>query len=448
MPCRERLLCAAAASIISAGTDARPGANCHANDPNPAGRRAAGPIHRSHGDRGAALIIDRIGRIFATGRLNSLLLEVFAIFLGITASFALEEWRQQRQELVMFEHYLEGIYYDAARERATSRRSVYINNQLTATLNTLLSDEVDTLPEQELSTLVTLLEQGTPVSRPRNDGSYRALLSSNLTLALDDTLQQLHDLYAVRQQFLSYLDNVAAEQDVTPLSNFNLQSAGLPISILSWDENGHSLVSVSRQDLPMFAGVNRLLRDRGGAESQHGWAEAARRRLHDPDTRLLLRPQLDLLIEANDLTVAVMGINENIQAVVRERLPRLTLPVRTLGLLGSATEGGWLVPQAEPLGPEGGGGDWWSAEMNLRDGMAKFIANGNYGTSWGADYAWDVIDPMADPTHYLGDPAAVFPHGAGQLDGQNIPIRAGRYRVRFNIRSFEYQFVAVEKDNL
>ena len=61
------------------------------------------------------MIIDRISRIFGTGRLPSLMLEVFAIFLGISASFVVEEWRQNRQDVETFEHYLEAIYYEAER---------------------------------------------------------------------------------------------------------------------------------------------------------------------------------------------------------------------------------------------------------------------------------------------------------------------------------------------
>lgn len=32
------------------------------------------------------------------------------------------------------------------------------------------------------------------------------------------------------------------------------------------------------------------------------------------------------------------------------------------------------------------------------------------------------------------------PPGTGALDGQNIPLPAGRQRVRLNIRTFEYRF--------
>ena len=49
---------------------------------------------------------------------TTLLLEVFAIFLGITASFAVEEWREQQQEQEDFERYLQAVYYDALREEA------------------------------------------------------------------------------------------------------------------------------------------------------------------------------------------------------------------------------------------------------------------------------------------------------------------------------------------
>jgi hypothetical protein len=52
------------------------------------------------------MIIERISRIFGTGRLASLMLDVIAIFLGISASFVVEEWRQDRQDIETFDHFL------------------------------------------------------------------------------------------------------------------------------------------------------------------------------------------------------------------------------------------------------------------------------------------------------------------------------------------------------
>jgi hypothetical protein len=64
----------------------------------------------------------------------------------------------------------------------------------------------------------------------------------------------------------------------------------------------------------------------------------------------------------------------------------------------------------------------------------------NNSTSWGVDPEWAIVESGVDGTHYLGDPAAVFPSGVAMLDGQDLPIRAGRYRVRFNTHIFEYRF--------
>lgn len=384
------------------------------------------------------MIVDRISRIFGTGRLPSLLLEVFAIFLGISASFVVEEWRQNRQDIETFEHFLEAIYYEAEREESVTKRIVYQNNQVVGALNVLLGDDAQALPDDKLLALfnVVLL----PWGQLRGDASYQALLEADLSLPRDDTMQQIHDLYATRDLFFTIRERLIDDHSdalTLTMGDWGLQ-ANAPL--VSWDEAGKSLVTDARLDHPMFAGVRRLLQDYGEDKFARVSAERARRSLQNPASRQVLQQVLQRVVRSSDMAIAIMGTDQNIKAVVRERLPDIRLPVRSLGLVGSATSVGWVLPKAEPLAPERGQGDWWSAEMTLTDGMAKFVANENYGTSWGVDYSWEVIDPLAHETFYLGDPAAVFPVGTGVLDGQNIPVRAGRYLVRFNTRTFEYQF--------
>jgi hypothetical protein len=384
------------------------------------------------------MIIDRISRIFGTGRLPSLLLEVFAIFLGISASFVVEEWRQDRQDIETFEHYLEAIYYEAEREESVTKRIVYQNNQVVGALNVLLGKDAESLPDDRLLALFNVVLM--PWGQLRGDANYQALLEADLRLPRDDTMQQIHDLYATRDLFFTIRERLIDDHSdalTLTMGDWGLQ-ANAPL--VSWDEAGQSLVTDSRLDHPMFAGVRQLLQDYGEDEFARISAERARRSLRDPVSRQVLQQVLQRVVRSSDMAIAVMGTDQNIKAVVRERLPDIRLPVRSLGLVGSATRAGWVLPRAEPLAPERGQSDWWSAEMTLTDGMAKFVANENYGTSWGVDYSWGVIDPLAHETFYLGEPAAVFPAGTGVLDGQNIPIRAGRYRVRFNTRTFEYQF--------
>jgi hypothetical protein len=384
------------------------------------------------------MIIDRIMRVFGMGRLPFLILDVFAIFLGISASFLVEEWRQDRQDIQTFEHFLVAIYYDAEREQAVTSRIVYQNNQVIGALSVLLGKGVDALSDDELLSLLNVVLQ--PWGQPRGDASYQALLEADLTQPLDDTMKQIHDLYATRELFFSIRERLIDNHSATlaqTMGDWGLQTNA---PIVSWDEAGGSLVTDLRLDHPMYAGVRKLLEDYGEREFTRVSAERARRSLQDPANRRILQQVLHRVIRSSDMAIAIMGTDQNIKAVVRERLPGIRLPVRSLGLVGSATRAGWVLPQAEPLTPERGRNDWWSAELTLTDGMAKFVANENYGTSWGVQYSWDVIDPLAHETFYLGDPDAVFPVGTGALDGQNIPIRAGRYRVRFNVKTYEYAF--------
>lgn len=387
------------------------------------------------------MIIDRISRFFGTGRLPSLLLEVFAIFLGISASFVVEEWRQNRQDIETFEHFLEAIYYEAEREEAVTKRIVYQNNQVVGALNVLLGKDAESLPDDQLLALFNVVLM--PWGQLRGDANYQALLEADLRLPRDDTMQQVHDLYATRDLFFTIRERLIDDHSdalTLTMGDWGLQ-ANAPL--VSWDEAGQSLVTDARLDHPMFAGVRKLLQDYGEDEFARISAERARRSLQDPASRQVLQQVLQRVVRSSDMAIAVMGTDQNIKAVVRQRLPDIRLPVRSLGLVGSATDAGWVLPKAEPLAPERDQDDWWSAEMSLTDGMAKFVANANYGTSWGVDYSWEVIDPLVHETFYLGDPAAVFPAGTGVLDGQNIPIRAGRYLVRFNTRTFEYQFKAI-----
>jgi hypothetical protein len=251
-----------------------------------------------------------------------------------------------------------------------------------------------------------------PWGQLRGDAIYQALLEADLSLPRDDTMQQIHDLYATRDLFFTIRERLIDDHGdalALTMGDWGLQ-ANAPL--VSWDEAGQSLVTEARLDHPMYAGVRKLLQDFGEGKFTRNSAERARRSLQDPASRQVLRQVLQRVVRSSDMSIAVMGTDQNIKAVVRERLPDIRLPVRSLGLVGSATRAGWVLPKAEALAPERGQSDWWSAEMTLADGMAKFVANENYGTSWGVDYSWEVIDPLAHETFFLGDDT-VFPAGIG-----------------------------------
>lgn len=90
----------------------------------------------------------------------------------------------------------------------------------------------------------------------------------------------------------------------------------------------------------------------------------------------------------------------------------------TIGLIGSATPGGWDTETE--LIKDNGDPNLWKANITLVDGEAKFRANNAWAISWGD---------------------TLFPSGVGILSGPNIPVTAGDYQVTFNTATFEYNFL-------
>lgn len=86
-----------------------------------------------------------------------------------------------------------------------------------------------------------------------------------------------------------------------------------------------------------------------------------------------------------------------------------------ISIIGSATPGGWNTDT--DLSFKGNG--IFEAIVTLTDGEAKFRANHDWGTNWGG---------------------SGFPTGAAELNGANIPITAGTYKVTFDRVNLTYKF--------
>lgn len=87
----------------------------------------------------------------------------------------------------------------------------------------------------------------------------------------------------------------------------------------------------------------------------------------------------------------------------------------TIGIIGSATPGGWDTDTN--LNDNGDG--TFSLLISLTDGEAKFRANNSWDTNWGG---------------------SDFPSGIATQNGPNIPVTAGLYKVTFNPGTGEYNF--------
>ncbi len=386
------------------------------------------------------MFIDKIQRIFGTNRIQSLLLEVFAIFLGITASFAVEEWREERQDRQNYERYLQAIYFDALRENATARRFLVQGNQTVMALHTLQTEETDSLSDGELLTLTGLVF-GT-WSFPRGDSSYRALQSAGVSAPFDDTMQVLNSSYELNSDARHQLDELIADRNrlIDSLrSNYGtISNPGFAVR-----REDRSVGQGTRFDQPAYRAIRGLFYEGGEFLPQREGVRRLREAFREPEIDQLLTAEIEHVMQAMDQAINLADANYSILQAIREELPDLRLAVRSLALVGDATPTGWTEISGLSLQREFEGSDWWSAEVELRDGTLKLVANGVWGTSWGAPITFDRADPMEDDRVYLGDPAEVFPSGTAEFDGLNIPVKGGRYEVRFNIHTFEYEFAAI-----
>jgi 1,4-alpha-glucan branching enzyme len=89
----------------------------------------------------------------------------------------------------------------------------------------------------------------------------------------------------------------------------------------------------------------------------------------------------------------------------------------TVGIIGSATPGGWDNSTAMTKGTDGH--SWTLENFQLSDGAAKFRANNDWTVNWGSN---------------------TFPKGTGTQNGPDIPIPGGTYNIYFNDVTGEYDF--------
>jgi hypothetical protein len=101
----------------------------------------------------------------------------------------------------------------------------------------------------------------------------------------------------------------------------------------------------------------------------------------------------------------------------------LTTPTfPTVGIIGSATAGGW--DNDTNLTQDPANAHVWTGTVTLTDGVAKFRANDAWDVNWGG---------------------ATFPSGYGFGNGPDIAVKAGTYFVRLNDATGEYAFMPANR---
>lgn len=367
--------------------------------------------------------------------LGLLVLEAAVIFAGITASFWMEEWRQSRDDLDTYHHLLEEIYYNAVIDESRLPLAIAGNNLALkdALEMSVLDSELPPDPELWRRLEHIFWASATGI----NDAGYVRLSNTSLSIPFDETMITLDDAFASLTGLRGAMED--GDRQIEALRAAHWRSAGMVSCWGAASDDGSTVL----MDRPYMAEIRKLLYPDGVCITQAENDSLARDLVTSPGFRNALRQVIDLRQGTAWLIGWQAGAIESIKSAIEMRLPDVSLPIASMELInwpaGETTERTEDQTPMRRSGPH-----TWEVTLELPDGFIKFKANEDWSINWGAPFP-----TMIDAPGFLWSSDQVrvedvFPSGAADLHGMNLPIRGGHYRVSFNSQTFEYQFEEVE----
>jgi hypothetical protein len=369
--------------------------------------------------------------------LGLLVLEAAVIFAGITGSFWIEEWRQNREDLDTYHHLLEEIYYNAVIDESRIPLSIADNNLALRNALELAVLDAEPPPGSELWTQLNHILAG--AGSGINTAGYVRLSNTSLSIPFDETMVTLDGAFASMGGLQSGMENL--NDEIRELRARQWSSAGMVSCTGVVADDG----STSLMDRPYMTEIRALLYPDGECATHAANVVLARELLADPDFRNTLRQVIEVRQGAAWLFGWQQQAIDLIKSAIEKRLPDVSLPIVSMQLInwpsGLPTTRTERQTTMRRTGP-----DTWEAIAELPDGFIKFKANEDWSINWGAPFP-NIIDTpgwlWSSDRVRVED---VFPSGGAHLNGMNLPVRAGTYRATFNSRTFEYRFEEVVAD--
>ncbi len=364
---------------------------------------------------------------------NIFLLEILAVFIGISGSLYVDKWRQQQDDYETLDRELRNLYYELSRN--VSNDSVANNINVDATRSTILLTFGDwrNLSDEEL---LDHFRNATFVYAPNLEAVELRANNSTLSIPFSGVLAQI-------EASLSDLNMVIAlaalnVEEIYSDSRHLIKAANIVLP---------AAFEAGFRDEDLVDDVEALFDITGGISSEfvadeHNIA-TIRSAIEDPQVQMKLR-QLITLRQHNGLNIlTLVQFKRDILEAIRRYAPDISVPFVEVGIDGSATRFGWQTYL--PMRQDGADPDVWHTTLDLVDGSVKFRADRAWVVNWGSSVSEAGIGE--NMWEFAGDVSAAFPTGTASLNGSNIPVRAGRYDISFNTRTLEYSFELVEADD-
>jgi len=367
-------------------------------------------------------------------RWRTLALEVAAIFIGITASFVVDEWREEHQDTQTFHRILGEIYYDVRIDESILVGSAASNNASLLLASDLVLRDSAMPPAEELFQQLEIVFADNVMTQPTLAGTQR-LENTPLSIPVNDVQLSLDNGYGL---YIAGVDNMALQMARLRDLRADLwwRAGGVPCTLqitVSVTPDVVETLDLNGQMQPVVDATHDGDRCLPSPDNQR----AAFRAVHDEEFLAGLRQVIRIRQNIAVALLSARATAHRLRGTLETYLPDIHLPVHTLGIVGDATPAGWdpaLAIEMQQVATH-----VWEVETRLSDGEVKFAANREWTMNWGAPRPW------VARTSYMSfdeqaDPSEVFPSGTAVFNGINIPVEEGRYRVRLNTRSGDYSF--------
>jgi hypothetical protein len=364
-----------------------------------------------------------------------LFLEAAVIFAGITGSFWMEEWRQERDDQETYQHLLEEIYYNTTIAEAELPGEIAGNNLALRDALELTVLDSSELTDSDLYIRLDHIFSG--VAPLFSNAGYVRLSNTSLSIPFDETLLTLDNTYETFARLEAGFN--ALDGQINELRARHWRNAGM-ISCTGAASNDGTVILMDR---PYMAEIRSLIYPEGDCITQEENAARARDLLAQPDFRNAVRQVIDLRQGVAWLLGRYQELLGDLQAAIEARLPGISLPVTSMELISWPRVTTAETERQTPMRRTGT--HTWEVTANLTDGFVKFRANEDWSINWGAPFPY-----MIDAPGFLWNSDRVkiedvFPSGTAHFKGMNLPVFGGRYRVTFNSQTGEYAFAEEEE---
>ncbi|MGI9531639.1 DUF6090 family protein [Lutimonas sp.] len=325
--------------------------------------------------------------------------EILLVVIGILLALQINNWNERKKEAENYKLVLEQIYNDVNEKKDWIKNNLLSLERQVSLIDSILLNP-DSIPDSILPFALFYVDMKIDLYSIRNNQGQEIL--SGLNYNYDD-LNQLK----VTKQINSFVKNFSwiserKELLLEPLLN----REGIPSPSLTF----------SFSEFNNFKGMDKSFFNQGEIDQVRSLIRttAFKSGLRTLKASRLKTIQLDLantLDEANSLLQIIKSYN-----------PEVRLLYKDIGIVGSALESGWdktvYMKQTDREKSV------WVIEVQLNDGELKFRSSDSWTQNWGG---------------------SSFPEGDAIYYFEDIPVKAGFYRVTLNLENKTYQFDPLEK---